>query len=876
MERALGKVFFRRGASAAVALLLLLSTSLRADVTTVASSAEKGPTILVIAEPFKGDLTIDVALRQAASWSLTRGKVVSAPYSEMAAAIKAEKPAAVLLYRTVRSSKEAANVSGRGIDLPATAATLSKLTESNGEPVIVGDAKLPETDASKVLRLSLAVKIGGTNPAARSRMFRSALHAILTSEQMTASDAWTLIQRQPGKINVAVYVGVGSDATPGVIAYPKCLTLDPDIRYIFVGAMEIVQPHAFDAFDAIVFPGGMSNAQAKTLGDDGAKAVQSFIKRGGGYVSSCAGSYLASSGYKWSIGLINTKVLDANHWLRGTGDVDIELTEEGKKIFGDYPGLQKIHYANGPLLAAANLQDMPAFIPLAYYRSDMAKSAPGGVMPNTPAIVASDFGNGRVLCFSPHPEYTAELNGFISRAVRWTLRKPFVEIKVPPVPVQAEGAAAKKSSIPPTTQPAAKPASATATISGKQTPFIAALNRNWSKWDADHDGILTAKEADAAVTDASNKGDDAAAAATLKLLLRTTKVAEPLTQDYFAKYNHVALPLVGSETLVETEPEAAVDPAALAASPKVQARSQALPVDWDSAFARCQKRIERRGTSPTWPTETPTLAALECMSQGPMGDCFFVACMGSAVAHRPAAVRGVITPLTDGKFRAAFPWTEPFTFSPPTDAQIAMSSRSTGDGAWLAVMEQAFGKYRSMLRGESGDIDGTDALRRGGDSAVTLAQLTGHATQRIHFPVSVERRAAEKEHILPELRKALTAATEEHRLITAGVDPPAAAKPLADGTSQTLPHLPPNINKNHVYAIVSYDPATDTVEIWNPHGQTFQPKGTPGLEHGYVTAHGRFKLPLTEAYSFYTSFTFELSAPATRPTKVAAKEPRTK
>jgi glutamine amidotransferase-like uncharacterized protein len=53
----------------------------------------------------------------------------------------------------------------------------------------------------------------------------------------------------------------------------------------------------------------------------------------------------------------------------------------------------------------------------------MAKTAPGGVMPNTPAIIAGTYGQGRVLCFSPHPEYTPGLGDFIVKAVNWVAGK---------------------------------------------------------------------------------------------------------------------------------------------------------------------------------------------------------------------------------------------------------------------------------------------------------------------------------------------------------------------------------------------------------------------------------------------------------------------
>ena len=57
-------------------------------------------------------------------------------------------------------------------------------------------------------------------------------------------------------------------------------------------------------------------------------------------------------------------------------------------------------------------------------------------------------------------------------------------------------------------------------------------------------------------------------------------------------------------------------------------------------------------------------------------------------------------------------------------------------------------------------------------------------------------------------------------------------------------------------------------------GQTFHPKGEAGLTNGYETDHGRFKLPLAEAYQFYTSFTFETAEPTTRAANLSARADR--
>jgi hypothetical protein len=40
-------------------------------------------------------------------------------------------------------------------------------------------------------------------------------------------------------------------------------------------------------------------------------------------------------------------------------------------------------------------------------------------MINTPAIIASEFGKGRVIAISPHPEDTAGLESLVERAAAW-------------------------------------------------------------------------------------------------------------------------------------------------------------------------------------------------------------------------------------------------------------------------------------------------------------------------------------------------------------------------------------------------------------------------------------------------------------------------
>jgi len=103
----------------------------------------------------------------------------------------------------------------------------------------------------------------------------------------------------------------------------------------------------------------------------------------------------------------------------------MELTDQGKKILGDLSGPVELHYANGPILSPAGRQDLPEYVALAIFRTEISLYKPQeGTMIDTPAIVASEFGKGRVIAISPHPEGTAGLESLVRRAVCWAAAKP--------------------------------------------------------------------------------------------------------------------------------------------------------------------------------------------------------------------------------------------------------------------------------------------------------------------------------------------------------------------------------------------------------------------------------------------------------------------
>ena len=170
----------------------------------------------------------------------------------------------------------------------------------------------------------------------------------------------------------------------------------------------------------LVQPGGSGSKQAEALKPEGREAIKEFVRGGGGYVGICAGAYLASADYTWSLHILNAKVIDRQHWARGTGEVKVRMSAEGQRLFGVKDEVVSVFYGQGPLLAAAEQADLPAYETLGTYETEIAeRGAPSGVMKGTTAFAAAEFGKGRVVCLSPHPERSAGLDGIIRRAVGW-------------------------------------------------------------------------------------------------------------------------------------------------------------------------------------------------------------------------------------------------------------------------------------------------------------------------------------------------------------------------------------------------------------------------------------------------------------------------
>lgn len=290
------------------------------------------------------------------------------------------------------------------------------------------------TDCLKVDAFILETTYKDQPLSLRARQHRVMMSALLQNIGLIRHDCVDVVSQQADsdEVRVALYDSQGASLN-GITNLYRVLEDDDGISVIRVGPADL-NPELLRQFDVVMFPGGSGGKQGRAIGEAGREAVRDFVKGGGGIVGVCAGAYLCSAHYDWSLHVINTAVFNKtieipgvgrkSMWYRGgSHDVQMELEQSAQAVLGK-TGDVTVRYQNGPIISTGKATDLPPFKPLAWFRSEVVKYEPQrNTMINTPAIVTADFGKGRVLSISPHPESTPGLKSMIVNGVKWASRK---------------------------------------------------------------------------------------------------------------------------------------------------------------------------------------------------------------------------------------------------------------------------------------------------------------------------------------------------------------------------------------------------------------------------------------------------------------------
>lgn len=203
-------------------------------------------------------------------------------------------------------------------------------------------------------------------------------------------------------LRAAIFTGDGAFAD-GIASVSRIVEQMNSVQLSAVSPTEI-RAGALGGFDVVIFTGGSGGRQGAALGESGRAAVERFVRGGGGYVGICAGAYLATCRFDTYLKLV--KAYHHRDWQSGIGDVDITWTNAGRELFAPSSETFTTTFAHGPLLVHEDglvpPLDLPEYTVLAEFATGVGDEATRNRMVGSPAIVAAEYHEGRVLLISPH------------------------------------------------------------------------------------------------------------------------------------------------------------------------------------------------------------------------------------------------------------------------------------------------------------------------------------------------------------------------------------------------------------------------------------------------------------------------------------------
>lgn len=179
----------------------------------------------------------------------------------------------------------------------------------------------------------------------------------------------------------------------------------------------LLYPDGAPRFRVLYVNGGLAGSHGRSLGEEGREAIRKYVAAGGSYVGTCAGAFMASSGYINSEDKYSPNKNYLGIWpgrVRDTYLQDKYFTmymEEDCPLlrYNDFGGDRKvegIYHLNGPY-AALEAQDSPPAGTLPLLRVDYDTIPPVGPSIDNAVLCWAYKANdqaGTVISMSSHPE----------------------------------------------------------------------------------------------------------------------------------------------------------------------------------------------------------------------------------------------------------------------------------------------------------------------------------------------------------------------------------------------------------------------------------------------------------------------------------------
>ena len=354
------------------------------------------------------------------------------------------------------------------------------------------------------------------------------------------------------------------------------------------------------------------------------------------------------------------------------------------------------------------------------------------------------------------------------------------------------------------------------------TGWTTVVRRNFAAWDKDGDGWIEHHEVRSLMKDPSLKGEDAAALAALH---KSIEGLEELSNDETGDENDGIT--LADLTAYERGNAAGKNHKDAAGADYRHGTGKSQIASANRVKKAHGKAAAGATKNELFPNGAPSLSALK---QGGLGDCYFLAAIGSVIARDPAEVVGMIR--RNIKKGAVVSYTVTFpqkslgsvTIAAPSDAEIARYSSAGSDGLWLIVMEKAYAEAK-----EGKDADIKEEIGEGNSLATGVDAMAGTGTDADDLWCTG----------LDTTKKKLTAAFgKKRKIVTASI------------MSKNDLHLP----SGHAYSVIGWDGTTLTLR--NPWGSN--PAKVPATKPGFkLLAGGKFTMTLAKFDEIFSQICYQ-------------------
>jgi len=202
-------------------------------------------------------------------------------------------------------------------------------------------------------------------------------------------------------LKVGLYVDAGSQGG-GVIQLARLIEYSPQLQLIPLDRPDL-REGKLKGLDLLVVPGGSSAKQYESMQETGAQAVREYVAAGGAYFGVCAGYHCTLNRPK-RIGLLPYTFVPENVGSRAV--VTAEISKKGAELLDIRPGQYSVIYSHGPIARPCEQPGTGWGEVLAVYKNSISSAKkPKANFAGYPAMLHGQYGKGKVIATSFHPEY---------------------------------------------------------------------------------------------------------------------------------------------------------------------------------------------------------------------------------------------------------------------------------------------------------------------------------------------------------------------------------------------------------------------------------------------------------------------------------------